>query len=56
LFDRYNVDPASALFIDDNVKNIDAGNKIGLTTIHFTSAEQLGKELQKLGILEGELR
>ena len=50
LFDRYKVNPASALFIDDNIKNIEAGKSLGLTTIHFSSPEQLKTELNHLGI------
>ena len=56
LFDRYKVDPATSIFIDDNLKNIEAGNELGLTTIHFTSPERLGEELQELGVLETELK
>ena len=56
LFDRYKVDPATSIFIDDNLKNIEAGNELGLTTIHFTSPERLGEELQDLGVLETELK
>jgi len=56
LFDRYNVDPQTSIFIDDNIKNIEAGKKLGLTTIHFKSPEQLSEELRLLGILEAELR
>jgi 2-haloacid dehalogenase len=51
LFDRYNVNPKHALFIDDNIKNIEAANSIGLTTIHFTSPQQLQTQLDRLGIL-----
>lgn len=51
LFDRYQVDPAMSLFIDDNAKNVNAGKKLGLTTIHYQSPSQLHKELDQLGIL-----
>jgi 2-haloacid dehalogenase len=51
LFDRYKVNPSRALFIDDNLKNIDAGKTMGLTTIHFQSPLQLRNELERLGIL-----
>ena len=51
LFDRHKVDPTKALFIDDNIKNIEAGKLMGLTTIHFQSPEQLKKELNRLGLL-----
>jgi 2-haloacid dehalogenase len=41
LLDRYNVDPQEALFIDDNLRNVLAAEKMGITSIHFTSPEQL---------------
>jgi 2-haloacid dehalogenase len=47
LLDRYHVKPEEALFIDDNYRNILAAEKIGINCIHFTSAEQLIKELQR---------
>lgn len=50
LFDRYKVTPDRALFIDDNVKNIEAGKKLGLTTIHFKSPQQLQNDLNHFGI------
>jgi 2-haloacid dehalogenase len=45
LFDRYKIDPKTALFIDDNIKNIVGAQAVGLQTIHFQSPEQLRKEL-----------
>jgi len=51
LFNRFNIDPARAVFIDDNIKNIKGANEVGLNTIHFTSPEELQKELEKLGVL-----
>lgn len=51
LFDRYQVNPTQALFIDDSLRNIEAGKKLGLNTIHFQSSEQLKNDLVKLGIL-----
>jgi len=51
LFSRYNIDPARAVFIDDNLKNIKGANEVGLNTIHFTSAAELEKDLKKLGVL-----
>lgn len=53
LFDRYQVDPAKAIFIDDNLRNIEAGRALGLTGVHFESSQQAGAELRKLGVLEG---
>lgn len=51
LFDRYQVKPEDAVFIDDNLRNAEASKKLGLKTIRFTSAEELEKELKDLGIL-----
>jgi 2-haloacid dehalogenase len=51
LFDRHKVNPATALFIDDNLANISGGNAVGLNTIHFQSPEQLRRELIESGIL-----
>jgi 2-haloacid dehalogenase len=51
LFSRYNIDPARAVFIDDNIKNIHGAHEVGLQTIHFTTAAELEKDLQKLAIL-----
>lgn len=51
LFDRYYIDPKKALFIDDNIKNIEGGKALGLTTIHFQSPAQLRTELQQAGLI-----
>jgi len=51
LLKRYDVDPARAVFIDDNIKNIKGANDVGINTIHFTSAEALERELKALGVL-----
>ena len=51
LFDRYQVKPENAVFIDDNLRNIEAARKLGIQSIRFTSAEKLEKELSDSGIL-----
>jgi 2-haloacid dehalogenase len=51
LLDRYQVNPQEALFIDDNYRNVLAAEKAGIKTIHFTSAEQLAKELEERRVL-----
>ena len=53
LFDRFSVDPRKAIFIDDNLRNVEAGNALGLTGIHFQSAEELETELQQLQVITG---
>lgn len=51
LFDRYQVTPTKAVFIDDNVKNIEGGRALGLHSLHFQSPEKLREELRALRIL-----
>ena len=51
LFDRYSVDPKQAVFIDDNLRNVQAGQALGLTGVHFQTGEQAEKELIELNIL-----
>ena len=51
IFDRFNINPERAVFIDDNLRNIKAGETFGLKVIHFANPEQLNNELIKLDIL-----
>jgi len=50
LFDRYNVNPEEAIFIDDNPENIEGAKALGLNTIAFRSPEQLDTELRQLNL------
>jgi 2-haloacid dehalogenase len=50
LLERYNVEPASALFIDDNFRNIKAAREIGIDSIHFRNPGQLEEELKARNI------
>lgn len=50
LFERYNVTPSEAIFIDDNTKNIEAGNELGLNCINFKSPTDLAEELKKYNV------
>jgi 2-haloacid dehalogenase len=47
LFERYEVIPELAVFIDDSARNIAAAQKCGLNTIHFQSPETLRDELRR---------
>lgn len=51
LLDRYRVDPATAVFIDDNIKNIEGAKRVGIDGIHFTDPDRLRMELSERGIL-----
>ena len=51
LLDRYNAKAEEALFIDDNLRNVLAAEKMGINSIHFSSPEQLKEALLAKGIL-----
>jgi 2-haloacid dehalogenase len=51
LLDRYNVKASEALFIDDNLRNVLAAEKMGISSIHFSSAEHLKIELENRFII-----
>ena len=50
LVDRFNLNPAECLFIDDNQPNVDGARRFGLNAIRFKDADTLRKELITLGI------
>lgn len=50
LLDRYNVKPRETLFIDDNLRNINAAKELGIDTIHFSTSEKMKEELENKGI------
>jgi 2-haloacid dehalogenase len=51
LLNRYQVNPAEALFIDDNLRNVKAAEQLGIKSVHFTSPEDLRNSLQTFGLL-----
>ncbi|MFD2999838.1 HAD family hydrolase [Pontibacter toksunensis] len=51
LLNRFNVHPSEAVFIDDNLRNIKAAEKLGIDSIHFTSPEALREALKEREIL-----
>lgn len=48
--DRFQLNPQESVFIDDNARNIDGAQALGIHGIHFLSPEQLKSDLVKLGI------
>ena len=50
LFERYKVTPSEAIFIDDNRKNVEAGQQLGLNGVCFSDAEQLKEQLACFGV------
>jgi 2-haloacid dehalogenase len=51
LFDRYQVDPTRTVFIDDSLRNIEAGRALGMHGVHFKSPQDLKFELKKMSVL-----
>ncbi|HMK24971.1 MAG TPA: HAD family phosphatase [Chitinophagaceae bacterium] len=51
LLNRYKVKPEEALLIDDNLRNVKAGELLGIQGIHYKYPEQLRIELNKLSLL-----
>lgn len=43
--------PADVLFVDDSQSNVDGARRMGIATIHFTSAQSLRCELADAGLL-----
>jgi 2-haloacid dehalogenase len=50
LLERYDIDPARAVFIDDNLQNVQAAVALGIHGIHFRSPALLRDELEALGL------
>jgi 2-haloacid dehalogenase len=51
LIERYTVHPNRALFIDDNLKNVEGAKALGIEAIQFKSSAQLKSYLQENGVL-----
>ncbi len=51
LLDRYQVNPAKALFIDDSLRNVKGAEGLGIKGIHFQNPKQLLRELSDHSIL-----
>ncbi len=48
--DRFNIEAEKAIFIDDNLRNIEASKELGINGIHFSSPEQLKSSLLSFDI------
>lgn len=48
LFDRYKIDPATSVFIDDSLKNVEGAKTAGMRAIHFRSPMQMREELAEM--------
>ena len=51
LLDRYQLEPATTLMIDDVAANVAAAAELGMQTFRFESASQLRAHLEAVGLL-----
>ncbi len=48
--DSFGLDPATTVFIDDTVANVDGAKQAGWQAVHFTGADKLRADLTALGV------
>ncbi|ULC58325.1 HAD family phosphatase [Flaviramulus sp. BrNp1-15] len=48
--DRFNIEAQSSIFIDDNLRNIEAANALTINGIHFKSPKELIQQLKAFNI------
>jgi len=53
--ERFGIEPAATLFVDDASANVDAATVVGFRPILFTDADALRRELVGLGLLRDEI-
>ncbi len=50
MLDRYNIIAQDCIFIDDNLRNVEAAKMLGINALQFLSAPQLKDDLKQFGI------
>ena len=48
LFRQYQINPSRAVFLDDNLPNIEKARELGMYAIHFTGFEEAKTQLDSL--------
>ena len=51
LEEKFGIDFATSIFIDDSQRNVDAGNALGLQSILFKNPAELRHDLEEMGVL-----
>ena len=51
ILERYSIEPTTAVFIDDSIRNVEGAKGVGLQGIHFQSPEQLEEALIEMKVL-----
>ena len=49
--ERCRLDPVRTVFIDDSLRNVEAGRNAGMHALHFRDPDQLRADLNRLGML-----
>jgi 2-haloacid dehalogenase len=52
LIDRYQIDPARAIYVDDNERNLVPARALGFDSIHFQNPEQFRQQLRSKGFTQ----
>ena len=50
LISRFEIDAARAVFVDDNIRNVEGARQVGLHALHFTNAQRMRVDLRALGL------
>jgi 2-haloacid dehalogenase len=50
LISRFGIDSARAVFIDDNIRNVEGARDVGLHALHFTDSQRMRLDLRALGL------
>ncbi|GAA5160116.1 HAD family phosphatase [Viridibacterium curvum] len=50
LFERYDIDPARAVFLDDSLPNVEASRALGMRAVHFKDADSARLALRAMGL------
>jgi len=53
LLDRFGLETATTLFIDDNIGNLQAASALGMATAHYESPDGLRRSLRAAGLVLG---
>jgi 2-haloacid dehalogenase len=51
LIDRFGIDPKTAIYVDDNIRNVVPARELGFHGIHFRTPKLFKEELKGLGVL-----
>ncbi|SMC37180.1 HAD family hydrolase [Moheibacter sediminis] len=51
MMEKFYLKPENCLFIDDNLKNVEASREFGIETIHFTNPKDLREKLVEIKLL-----